>query len=217
MKDEDKTKEQLINELEDFRQRNTELEKTEAERKRVEEQLRGSELWLQSIFNSLEEAVFVVTPDRILVNVNDAAKRMFGYSEEELRNLSTELLHVDHEHYLEFGRRIKEAFDQGKTANFEFKTKRKNGEVFSTEHTVSLLKNEQGESLGIVSVVRDNTERKQAEDALEKRTGELRTMVNAMAGREIRMAELKETIQKLRTQLEEAGMTPVADDPLKEI
>jgi hypothetical protein len=31
------------------------------------------------------------------------------------------------------------------------------------------------------------------------------------------MAELKETIQKLRTQLESAGMTPVADDPLKKI
>jgi hypothetical protein len=31
------------------------------------------------------------------------------------------------------------------------------------------------------------------------------------------MAELKETITKLRAQLEEAGMTPVADDPLKEM
>jgi len=30
------------------------------------------------------------------------------------------------------------------------------------------------------------------------------------------MTELKETIQKLRAQLEEAGLTPVADDPLKE-
>jgi hypothetical protein len=42
-------------------------------------------------------------------------------------------------------------------------------------------------------------------------------MVNLMAGREVRMAELKETIQKLRAQLEETGLTPVADDPLKEM
>jgi hypothetical protein len=38
-----------------------------------------------------------------------------------------------------------------------------------------------------------------------------------VADREVRMAELKEAIQKLRTQLEEAGQTPVADDPLKEM
>ncbi len=31
------------------------------------------------------------------------------------------------------------------------------------------------------------------------------------------MAELKETIRKLRAQLEEAGQTPVADNPLKEM
>jgi hypothetical protein len=29
------------------------------------------------------------------------------------------------------------------------------------------------------------------------------------------MAELKTTIEKLRTQVEEAGMEPVADDPIK--
>ncbi|MBC8456634.1 MAG: PAS domain S-box protein [Deltaproteobacteria bacterium] len=138
------------------------------EQKRAEKELRESELWMRSIFDSLEEAVLVVTPDRKLRNVNDAAQRMFGYSPEELLNLSTEVLHVDHEHYLEFGRRIKEAFDKGKVANFEFESKKKNGEVFPTEHTVSLLKSDQRELLGIVSVIRDNTERKQAEENLKQ-------------------------------------------------
>ncbi len=58
--------------------------------------------------------------------------------------------------------------------------------------------------------------RDQLEDKVRERTDELQAMVNAMAGREVRMAELKETIYKLREQLKEAGMTPVADDPLKE-
>lgn len=31
------------------------------------------------------------------------------------------------------------------------------------------------------------------------------------------MVGLKETIKKLRAELEEAGLTPVADDPLKEM
>ncbi len=77
----------------------------------------------------------------------------------------------------------------------------------------------------IVSMM-DITERKATEEELdrhrnhltelvEKRTVELRKMVNLMAGREVRMAELKEVTKKLRAQLEEAGMTPVADDPLR--
>jgi hypothetical protein len=41
-------------------------------------------------------------------------------------------------------------------------------------------------------------------------------MVNLMAGREVRMAELKATIRELRAQLEEAGLKPVANDPLLE-
>ena len=39
MKHEDKAKEQLINELKQFRQRITELEKSETERKQVKEEL----------------------------------------------------------------------------------------------------------------------------------------------------------------------------------
>lgn len=75
---------------------------------------------------------------------------------------------------------------------------------------------------------REIEERKRAEEELEKhkahlerlvreRTDELQKTINLLSGREVRMAELKETIRKLHTQLESAGVTPVADDPLKEI
>jgi len=73
---------------------------------------------------------------------------------------------------------------------------------------------ETGAVTGIIVFAIDITKRKQAQDDLEKRSEELRTMNNAMAGRENRMVELKKTTKKLRAQLEEAGMTPVADDPL---
>ncbi len=53
------------------------------------------------------------------------------------------------------------------------------------------------------------------EQQVEERTDELQRAVNLMAGREVRMAEQKEVIQKLRAQLESAGMKPEADDPLK--
>ncbi len=160
------------------------------ERKQVEETLRHSELWMRSIFKSLEETVFIVTPDRKIVNINEAGERMFGYSKDELAKLSTEVLHVDQEHYIEFGRQFKEAFDRGDAANFEFKLKRKNGEVFQTEHTVSLLKDDAEETIGIVSIVRDISERKLAEEALKEYSERSEEMV-------------KERTQELETAHEE--------------
>ncbi len=60
----------------------------------------------------------------------------------------------------------------------------------------------------------DITERVQAEEELRKHAAEQKRMVNLMAGREVRMAELKGVIRKLRAQLEEAGLEPAANDPL---
>ena len=78
-----------------------------------------------------------------------------------------------------------------------------------------------------ISIAMDITKRKQTEEEIQKhrdhledmvaeRTTEMRKMINLMAGREVRMAEMKEVIQALRAQLIDAGLTPVADDPLSE-
>ncbi|MCF8031960.1 MAG: PAS domain S-box protein [Desulfarculaceae bacterium] len=136
------------------------------ERKQAEEELRESQLWLEATFSAQADAIFVVTPDRRTVRVNPAASDIFGYTTQELIEHSTEVVHVDHEHYLEFGRRLQEAFDRGEAAHFEFECKRKNGEIFPTEHTVSLLKSDGDQPMGILSVLRDITERKQAEEML---------------------------------------------------
>jgi PAS domain S-box-containing protein len=166
-------------------------------RKRAEKALQESELWMRNMFNSLEEAVFVLTPERALVDVNQAAQKMFGYSKEELVDFSAELLHVDQKHYAEFGRRIEKAFEEGKAASFEFQAKRKNGEIFPTEHTVALLKNDAGQSLGIVSVVRDVTERRRTEEQLSRYREHLEELVGE------RTAELKRTNERLGREISE--------------
>ena len=58
-------------------------------------------------------------------------------------------------------------------------------------------------------------QREHLEERVQERTEKLRKTINLMAGRENRMAELKMTVKKLRSQLEEAGMTPMASDPLQ--
>ncbi len=138
------------------------------ERKKAEDALRGSEIWLQNIFNALEEAVLVVSPDKIILKINHSTTKILGYSQEEVAGLSPELFHVDHEHFVDFVNRINEAFNRGQSLHAEFMLKRKSGEVFPTEHTVTLMKDSQGTPLGIVNVFRDISERKHAEEALKK-------------------------------------------------
>jgi PAS domain S-box-containing protein len=87
------------------------------------------------------------------------------------------------------------------------------------------VRDAKGTVVGWATVSHDITERRLAEEEvhrlnvdLEKRvadrTAELRGLVNTMAGREVRMAELKDVIRQLRDQLEQSGQVPVADDPL---
>ena len=136
-------------------------------KKLSEEKFKVAALRLKSMFNSMEEAIFILTPERDLVDVNPAAERMFGYSKEDLQDISAEVLHVDHAHFVEFGRRMDNAFRKGETASFEYKMRRKNGEVFPSRHTVAQLKMESGEILGRVAIVRDITERKLVEKAIK--------------------------------------------------
>ncbi len=85
--------------------------------------------------------------------------------------------------------------------------------------------NAAGQALRMTGVTFEITARKQAEEILQaysshletevqERTAELRQLVGTMAGREVRMAELKEVIRQLRSQMEQAGLPPSADDPL---
>ena len=68
--------------------------------------------------------------------------------------------------------------------------------------------------MGLIGIVLGTQRLRRSEELVEKRTKELNKMVNVMAGREVRMAELKDIDKQLRKQLKEAGMTPAAEDPL---
>jgi PAS domain S-box-containing protein len=75
-----------------------------------------------------------------------------------------------------------------------------------------------GSSVDVTARVEAEQELQQAnitlEERVSERTEELSTLVDAMAGREVRMAELKSVITKLRKQLKDNGINPIAYDPL---
>ena len=75
MKDKHKTKEQLVNELVELRQRIIELEASETERVRAEEELKTQ----ARILESMVEGVNVSDENAILLFTNPAFDAMFGY------------------------------------------------------------------------------------------------------------------------------------------
>jgi len=87
MRDEDKTKAQLINENElvELRQRIAELEASETERKRVEEALQASETRYRRLFESAKDGILILDADTgQIAAVNPFLIEMLGYCQEEL-------------------------------------------------------------------------------------------------------------------------------------
>jgi len=90
MKDADKTKEQLISELEKLRRRNVELEKSETERKLVGEALQKSDEKFRSVFDLSPQAIALTEVDSgMLIAVNDKFCEVTQYSREEVIGRTT--------------------------------------------------------------------------------------------------------------------------------
>jgi PAS domain S-box-containing protein len=147
-----------------------------SERKRTEQELRESKNLFQKVFESQWDALFILdasNPARIS-DCNPAATKVFGYNRQEMLGRTTNFLHVDESSLRKFQEQLYPAVTKhGFFHLAEFKMKRKNGTVFPTENTVLGLEDEQGERLGWVSVVRDITEREQAEEEKKKLEGQL--------------------------------------------
>ena len=115
----------------------------------------GANLWMEAVFRYLDDAMLFVSTDKKVLACNPAAEKLLGYSATELVGGTLEKLHVDREHYAEFVAKTGKAFAQGKEARFQFQLKKKSGEVLPTQHIVSLVKDRDGQSTGMVSIVRE--------------------------------------------------------------
>jgi PAS domain S-box-containing protein len=128
---------------------------------------RESRELFEKIFMSLRDAIFILDagiPPKI-IDCNPAAERIFGYSRKEMMNKTTEFLHLSQGAMQEFQRRLySKILEQGFFRLDDFMMKRKDRGRFHSEHTVLPFNNERGERTGWISVVRDVSRRKKAEE-----------------------------------------------------
>ncbi len=130
--------------------------------KQVSHKLRESEERYGHLFNNLSDAVFVHDERGKILDVNIKAVKLFDYSREEILALTIDRLHPPEElpaSAQAFERIAKDGFVQ-----FETKFVTKGGGVFMAEVTSNLFTI--GETRVIQGIVRDITEKKNAEDRL---------------------------------------------------
>ena len=133
-----------------------------AERKRAEEALRESEEHYRTIFEGVQDAIFVESLDGKILMVNERACEMFGYSQTEfLTKTVADLIPSDYSILAADGSESSLSTEPRQSVN-----KRANGEVFPIEISgrVQVINGEQV----LLVVVRDITERQRAEELLMK-------------------------------------------------
>lgn len=151
-------------------------------RKEAEEEVREAKVLLEKTINSLNEVVLVVNPEkRKITLVNDAIEKIFGYKPEEIIGQKTEILHLNHEMYEQFGRKSEAFLEKEGVFYTEFQMRHKNGSVIETENIVSSIKEADGWNAGVVSVIRDVTSRKNTELRLHEYQESLKEMTTELS------------------------------------
>ncbi len=139
------------------------------ERKKAEEELQSTKNLLEKSFSSISNAIFIINPEnRNIIYCNKSVLDIFGYSEKELIGKNTEILHVNHDTYKEFGSRLFASLENSHIFNTEFQLKKKDGSIFPVEITVTKITGINGKIDKIVSAVRDVSVQKNAEIKLKK-------------------------------------------------
>ncbi len=139
--------------------------------------LRESEQSYFGLFNSVTEAIYIMNENGEFTAVNNGVVMMYGFSAEEIIGHTPEFLAAEGRNNMpEISGLIKSVYETGKTEQFEFWGKRKNGSVFPKEVICN-----RGQYFGkevIIVTARDITDRKEAEEKLSRERKLLRTLID---------------------------------------
>jgi len=178
MKDARKTKDQLIAELSELRQRNTELDKLNIECKTVEEKPKISKERFARALQATKDGIWEWD---IITNMEFFSPRwceIIGYSFDDSDLPHTfdswsSRIHPDDKEYVLAA--VKAHLDENKEYNVDYRHLHKSGEYRFQNSRGQALFDEKGKPVKMVGCIRDITERKKAEEALllsEKQTKE---------------------------------------------
>jgi PAS domain S-box-containing protein len=171
--------------------------------------LKASEQKLRIIIEHSKELFYIHDTHHRLTYISPQSLYILGYTPDEMMTEWTKL--VTENPLNEKGIELTEkALQTGeRQSQYLLELYRKDGIKVLLEIDESPLEDEKGEVIGIIGAARDFTKQVKAEEALKKNEQELKKRVqeleefyNIAIGRELRMIELKQEIEKLKEELE---------------
>lgn len=149
------------------------------ERKRAEEALRFSEAKYRRLYDSMRDAFVSVTMDGKIQEYNEAYRRMLGYEPEELTALTFWDLTPSRWHAFQDKIIKKQVLVRGYSDIYEKEYRRKDGTVIPVELRTELLRDDKRHPCGMWAIIRDITERKRNEKALQESEGRYRAVAES--------------------------------------
>jgi PAS domain S-box-containing protein len=152
-------------------QANQQLKQEIEERKRTEAELEQTKEYLENVIANSVDAIGIVDRHGKFILWNRRAAEIYGYQLEELADKTVFELYADPD---ELDRMLGRLRRDGVVREFEILMKKKDGTIVPMDISISLLKDDQGRTIGSVCLARDLSERKKAEAALKYAQAELR-------------------------------------------
>jgi len=158
---------------------NTSLETEIQERREAEELLRQSEAKYRAFVESSPDAVVTTDLKGRLTFASHQAAELHGVGNPQEMVGRTALELVSEEERDRLRKNLNLLMEQGIRKNDEYTALREDGTTVPVEISSAVIRNAGGEPVALMAVCRDITERKQAQDGLQKEQDALRRMLQA--------------------------------------
>lgn len=149
-------------------------------RKETEKALKESEAKFRGVFETSRDFMYISSIDGKIIEYNPSAKEFFGYSDEEITDLSILDLYQDPEDRVALLEKLKA---EGFVQNYELQLKKKDGSLIEALATIVVRRDSDGNLIGFQGSVKDITQMRRLEQQLvqaEKLSG-LGTMISGIA------------------------------------
>jgi sigma-B regulation protein RsbU (phosphoserine phosphatase) len=185
MKDDSKTKRQLLSELVDLRLRISELEAAENRRKQAEEalhqahrDLKETKQYIEGLIESSANAIISTDREGKITFFSPGARAQFGYLREEIVGQHVTMLYENEDKAREMINLMRDS--DGTVAGFEATLRAKDGSLIPTSISASFLYDEDGKVAGTVGFGKDLRGQRQTEEALRQSEEKYRRLVETM-------------------------------------
>ena len=169
------------------------------DRKKTEQTLQEDEQRLRAVFDGVQDAIFVEDANGRILDVNQSACQMFGYSREDFLSKTVDDLVPAHKYKVKVNMQDPSTFPSQPVETLNV---RADGTQFPIEISIKSASMNGTRLLFVVG--RDITERRKVDQALLKQMDELKRWYALTIDREARTLELKREVNALLRQLNQA-------------